>query len=115
MGKFTVFKDRAGEYRFNLKADSHEIIGQSEGYASKQGAYSGIESVRINAPYDFRYERFNDIRGEYRFRLKAANGEIILASEGYQSSSGRDNGIESVKANAPSAPIVENAFLTGAL
>ena len=44
-----------------------------------------------------KFEKF----GEYRFRLKASNGEIILASEGYTSASGRDNGIASVKENAP--------------
>jgi uncharacterized protein len=43
------------------------------------------------------FEIFQDDAGEYRFRLKAANGEIILASEGYVSKSGAENGVESVK------------------
>lgn len=38
---------------------------------------------------------------EYRFRLRARNGEIILASEGYVSKQGCLNGIASVKQNAP--------------
>jgi len=54
-----------------------------------------------------KFELFKDVRGEYRFRLKAGNGEIIATSEGYKSRAGAENGIESVKTNAPSAPVVD--------
>lgn len=50
---------------------------------------------------------FKDAKGEYRFRLKAANGEIIVSSEGYSSKQACENGIESVKKNAPSASVEE--------
>jgi uncharacterized protein YegP (UPF0339 family) len=46
------------------------------------------------------FEIFKDKRGEFRFRLKASNGEIILASEGYKAKTGVKNGIRSVKTNA---------------
>ena len=46
------------------------------------------------------FEKFVDAREEFRFRLKAGNGEVILASEGYKSRSGRDNGIASVQTNS---------------
>lgn len=46
------------------------------------------------------FETYVDKKGEYRFRLKAKNGQIILASEGYSQKSGCANGIESVKKNA---------------
>lgn len=49
MGKFELWKDKKGEWRFNLKARNGEIIAVSEGYSSKAGAKSGIRSVRINA------------------------------------------------------------------
>lgn len=39
--------------------------------------------------------------GEYRFKLKAGNGEVILVSEGYKSRAGCENGIDSVKKNSP--------------
>lgn len=39
--------------------------------------------------------------GEIYFNLKAANGQIILGSEGYTSRAGCDNGIASVRKNAP--------------
>jgi len=54
-----------------------------------------------------KFEVYKDSKGEYRFRLKAANGEIIATSEGYTAKSGCMNGIESVKQNAPTAEIVE--------
>jgi uncharacterized protein len=48
-----------------------------------------------------KFEIYADKAGEHRFRLKAGNGEIILSSEGYSSKSACNNGIESVKTNAP--------------
>ena len=76
----------------------------------------GIESVRKNAPCANvedqtvepaetatcpKFEIYNDKAGEFRFRLKARNGEIILASEGYKTKASCENGIESVRKNAP--------------
>jgi len=52
-----------------------------------------------------RFELYRDGRGEYRFRLKAGNGEIIAVSEGYSSKAGALNGIESVRSNAPDATL----------
>jgi uncharacterized protein YegP (UPF0339 family) len=53
------------------------------------------------------FEWYLDKAGKYRFRLKAANGEMIAISEGYASKQGCVEGIESVKKNAPIAKIVE--------
>ncbi|VXB39136.1 YegP family protein [Aeromicrobium sp. 9AM] len=54
-----------------------------------------------------KFELYRDKSGEYRFRLKASNGQTIAVSEGYSSKSSALNGIESVKNNAPGAPTVE--------
>jgi uncharacterized protein YegP (UPF0339 family) len=54
-----------------------------------------------------KFEWFKDKAGKFRFRLKAANGEIIAVSEGYNSKEACSSGIESVKKNAPIAKIVE--------
>jgi uncharacterized protein YegP (UPF0339 family) len=104
--KFKIFKNKAGQYQFHLKAPNGEIIAASEAYTSKDGCMKGIESVKKNAP-DGKFEVFQDKKGEYRFNLKAGNGEIIAVSEGYTSKDGCNNGIESVKKNAPIAEIVE--------
>lgn len=53
------------------------------------------------------FEWYKDKKGKFRFRLKAANGEVIATSEAYSSKEGCVNGIESVKKNAPIAKIVE--------
>lgn len=55
-----------------------------------------------------KFELYTDKGGEYRFRLKAGNGEVItLSSEGYSSKASAKNGIESIKKNAADAPVVE--------
>ncbi len=54
-----------------------------------------------------KFEVYRDSAGEFRFRLRAANGEVIAASEGYKTRAGCENGIESVRKNAPTAPIVD--------
>lgn len=52
-----------------------------------------------------KFELYTDRRGEFRFRLKASNGETIAVSEGYKTKAGAKNGIESVRKNAPTAPV----------
>jgi len=106
-GKFEVFvSSRNLQYYFRLKSGNGEIILSSEGYVSKQGCLNGIASVKINAPYDSRYER-KDSYQNYTFNLKASNGEIIGRSENYVSSAGRENGIAAVKRDAPEARVVD--------
>ena len=104
-GKFEIYEDKAGEYRFRLKAGNGEIILASEGYKQKARCENGIASVMKNAPEDARYERKETKSGKHMFNLKATNGQVIGTSESYESTSGRDNGIESVKKNAPDAKI----------
>ncbi|WP_373354137.1 YegP family protein [Pseudoroseicyclus sp. CXY001] len=104
-GKFELYKDKAGEYRFRLKAGNGETILVGEGYTAKASAENGIESVRKNAPNDDRYERKDSGSGKPMFNLKASNGQVIGTSETYSSASARDNGIESVKKNAPDAAL----------
>lgn len=104
-GKFELYEDAAGEYRFRLKAGNAETILASEGYTGKVGAENGIESVRINAPIDARYERKVSTSGKHFFNLRAANNNVIGTSEMYETVAGRDIGIESVKANAPEATV----------
>ncbi|MCA2007582.1 YegP family protein [Tritonibacter mobilis] len=104
-GKFELYTDNAGEYRFRLKAGNGENILASEGYKQKSSAENGIESVKKNASEDARYERKETTAGKHMFNLKATNGQVIGTSQSYASASGRDGGIESVKSNAPDARI----------
>ncbi len=121
MGKFAV-KETATGVKFNLLAANGQIIGVSEVYSGKEACLKGIESVKKNAEIANledqtaetieaatcpKFEIYTDKAGEFRFRLKARNGEIILASEGYKAKASCENGIESVRKNAPEAEIVE--------
>jgi uncharacterized protein len=103
--KFTIFKSSYNnQYYYHLRSSNGEKILSGEGYTTNQSCRNGISSVKINAPYDNRYER-RDSGGNYTFNLKAANGEIIGRSENYTTAYARENGIAAVKRDAPNAPI----------
>ena len=109
--KFDLKKTSDAQYHFVLKAANGEVILSSETYTTKQSAKNGIDSVRANAPYDSRYEKRTSgqpTSQRYYFVLKAANSEVIGTSEMYATEQGRDNGIKSVKTNAPGAPVDDN-------
>ena len=105
MGKFVITTRKNGEFQFNLKANNGQVILTSEGYTTKAACLNGIESVKKNSPEDSKYERKEANNGKPYFNLKAANGQIIGSSQMYESASGMENGIESVKSNAPDATI----------
>jgi uncharacterized protein len=105
MGTFVLKKASDNQFHFRLQADNGENILSSELYASKSGAQNGIESVRTNAPIDAHYERKSAKNGQPMFNLKAANHEVIGTSETYTTDASRDNGIASVKKNAPKATV----------
>lgn len=119
MGKFIVKNTNTG-IKFDLKATNGEVIATSEVYQAEASCRKGIASVMRNAPiapvedqtvegYEVlknpKFEVYTDKAGEFRFRLKARNGQIIAVSEGYKAMKSCLNGIESVKNNAPEAPI----------
>lgn len=107
MGKFIISTRKNGEFQFDLKAGNGQTILASEGYSTKAACENGVESVRKNASDDSKYERKNSSNGKYYFNLKAGNGQIIGTSEMYESAVGMENGIESVKKNAPDASVEE--------
>lgn len=105
--KFELKVAKNGKFHFNLLAGNGQIILQSEMYESKAAAENGIASIKKNASDDARYERKESAKGDPFFTLKAANHQVIGQSEQYSSKSAMENGIESVKKNAPDATIVE--------
>lgn len=105
MGKFEITTRKNGEYQFNLKAGNGQVILASEGYSSKSACQNGIESVRKNAQDDSKFERKTSSNGKPYFNLKASNGQVIGNSEMYESEASRENGVESVKKNAPTADV----------
>ncbi len=122
MGKFEIKKTKNGGFMFNLKAGNGEIIATSETYNTLDACKNGINSVATNAPVaavedqtvegyatekNPKFEIYLDKKGEFRFRLKAKNGQIIATGEGYKAKASCKNGIESIKKNAVDAKVVE--------
>ena len=120
MGKFVIRKTNTG-IKFDLKAGNGEVIATSEVYASEAACRNGVASVMKNAPVAAvenqtvegyavekhpKFEVYADKAGEFRFRLKAKNGQNIGKSEGYKTKASCLNGIESVGKNAPEAEII---------
>lgn len=121
MGKFVIKKTNTG-VKFDLKATNGQVIASSQVYKSDATCKSGIASVQKNAPLaeiedqtvenyaaikNPKFEMYADKAGEFRFRLKATNGQIIATGEGYKTHANCVKGIESVKKNAPDATITE--------
>jgi len=131
--KYQVYRDMAGKYRFRLRAANNKIVAVSEAYESKAGCMNGVRAVQSNCNSHIedktiemeklsnpKYEVFTDVASKFRFNLRASNGEIIAASEAYETKKGCMNGIEAVQnscdaemedltvdqmAEAPEAPV----------
>ena len=121
MSKFVIRTVRSG-IKFDLTAANGQTILTSEVYTTMAACRKGIASVMKNAPAaklenqteenwkpltNPKFELYQDRAGDYRFRLKARNGEIIAVSENYTGRAGCLNGIESVRKNACDAEIME--------
>lgn len=120
-GKFVIKTTKSGDYVFNLKAGNGEVIATSQSYSTLDACKNGVESVNTNAPVaaiedqtvegfatekNPKFEIYNDKAGEFRFRMKAKNGQIIATGEGYKAKAGCKNGIESIRKNAPEADVI---------
>ncbi len=104
-GKFEIYKDKAGEFRFRLKARNGENVLASEGYKSKASAKNGIASVQKNCGDDACFERTKTRGGKFRFNLKARNHQVIGTSQSYDSEKARDNGIKAIARAANGAKV----------
>ena len=120
MGTFVIRKVKTG-VKFDLRASNGQIILNSEVYSSEAACQRGLESVRKTAAiapvWDLteegspsvpnpRFEIYADRSGANRFRLKARNGKIIAVSEAYSGKAPCLKGIESIRANAPTADTI---------
>ncbi|MCR5383828.1 MAG: YegP family protein [Saccharofermentans sp.] len=119
MAKIVLSEAKNG-YKFNLVASNGEVIANSQIYKTAATAKKGIASVMANASVanienqtekDFKteanpkFEVYKDKKGEFRFRLKAKNGQIIATGEGYSKLDSCLKGVASVKKNAKDAKI----------
>jgi uncharacterized protein YegP (UPF0339 family) len=104
-GKFEIYTDKKGEFRFRLKASNGQTVLTGEGYKSKKSCDNGVASVQKNAADAARFERKESSNGKHYFVLKAANHQVIGQSEMYSDASAMENGIKSVMNHGVSAVI----------
>ena len=117
--KFEIKVAKNGEFMFNLYAPNGRVIATSETYTALHNCKGGIESIKANASSPVadltqgeptvpnpRYEVFTDREERFRFHLRASNGEIICASQGYSTKQSALDGIASIRENAPTAETV---------
>ena len=122
MGKFQTKKTANGGFVFNLLAGNGQVVATSEVYNKLGSMLNGIASVQKNAPVagvedqtvenpekirNPKFEVYADKAGKIRFRLKAANGQVIAVGEAYETKKAALAGVASVKKNAPGAKVVE--------
>ncbi len=122
MGKFVIKNTKSGGFKFDLKAGNGEIIATSQTYKALKTCKAGIASVIKNAPIaavedqtveeypiakNPKFEIYTDKAGEFRFRLKASNGQVIATGEGYKAKKSCENGIASIRKNAADSKITE--------
>ncbi|EMA68050.1 HVO_2922 family protein [Halorubrum kocurii] len=119
---FEMFRDAAGQWRWRLIHENGNVLADSgQGYASRSKARQGLDSVRSNAAEagldvegkesesesgseNAAFELYEDAAGEYRWRLRHRNGNIVADSgEGYASESNARDAIERVREYAPDA------------
>lgn len=118
MSKFVIYPVATG-VKFDLRGDNGETIATSEVYTSRAVCLRGVASVvksaakekiwditaKTAAPTNPKFELFQDKRGDFRFRLRARNGQIVAISENYTTKAACFNGIQSVIRSAPVARI----------
>jgi len=117
-GQFIIKQTNTG-FVFHMKAANKQTICTSQVYSSLSACKAGIESIKSNCGSKIedqtlqkfepqtcpKYEIYLDKAGEYRFRLKAKNGNNVLSSQGYTTKAACKNGIESINKNAPGATV----------
>ena len=119
MSRFVIRRVSSG-LKFDLYAANGKSILTSEVYTTLASCRKGLESVRKNAEKakledqtqedwenltNPKFQLYRDKAGDYRFRLRGRNGQIIGVSENYNAWAGAVGGIESVRRNAPQAQV----------
>ena len=108
MATFIIQKSARGQYYYVFRGGNNEPVMTGEEHTTKQACQGSIAAVKMNAPYDDRYTRWQT-GASYYFNLKAANGEKLGTSEAYTSSAARENGISVVKREAPGAAVEDRS------
>jgi uncharacterized protein YegP (UPF0339 family) len=107
--KFEIYQDASKEYRWRLKAGNGEILATSgQGYKAKADCKNGVDRIQKDVATKLKFESYEDAKGEFRWRLKATNGQTIgSSSQGYKAKADSEKAIELIKAGAAKAEVEE--------
>lgn len=108
--KFELFKGKDDQFRWRLKAGNGAILATAgQGYKAAADARHGIELLQKAGTDDkITFELYEDEKKEHRWRVKAANGQVVAAaSEGYKAKADAEKAIASIKAGAARAEVVD--------
>lgn len=108
--KFETYQDAKKEHRWRLKATNGQIIATGgQGYKDKRDCDNAIERIKKDAATKLTFETYEDAKKEYRWRLKATNGQVIATSQGYKDKRDCENSIDVIKKGAEKARVEEAA------
>lgn len=107
---FEVYRDKAEEFRWRLKATNAQVIATSgQGYKDKRECKNAIDRIKADAATKLKFETYTDASKDTRWRLKATNGQIIATSgQGYKDKRDCEHAIDVIKKGAAEAKVEEN-------
>jgi len=108
--KFELYKGKDDQFRWRLKAGNGAVLATAgQGYKDKADAKHGIELIQKAGTDDkIKFDVYEDEKKEFRWRLKAANGQVVAASsEGYKAKADAEKAVASIKADGAKAEVVE--------
>ena len=106
-GRFEVFRDKEGGYRFRLTGGRGKLLLSSDSYSTRSGCLRAIRNVKAHARDTSFFERRTTARGKFRFRLRAKNHHVIAESPSFDSAAQRDAAISTVRRRARRTSVAE--------
>ena len=106
---FEIYQDQKEGHRWRLKATNGQIIATSgQGYKDKRDCKNAIDRIKKDAATKLKFETYQDKAQQYRWRLKATNGQVIAASgQGYKDKRDCEHAIDAIKKGAEKAKVEE--------
>jgi uncharacterized protein YegP (UPF0339 family) len=108
--KFEMYKDGKEEYRWRLKSSNGKVLATAgQGFKSKRSCETSIDNIKNGAGSDkYKFEPYEDNKGEHRWRLVASNGQTVASSsQGYSNKADCDKAIALIKSSAKKAKVEE--------
>lgn len=105
MGKYVIYKENDGQYLFDLKSGNGNIILTSVASKTRAACKKIIDKVRKTVKFNQQFIRLESEDGKSYFNLTTEEGVILAKSKMYDSKSLMENGIDSIKKNAPRAKL----------